>query len=61
MDPELKQLYINILRYKLIPKSQTINPLWWTSVRSNYCYHIEFGTNKLMENLFLIKAEDQWK
>jgi len=61
MDPELRQLYINMLKYKLAPKSQTINPFWWTSIRSNYCFSVRFGGGRLNENLYLIKAEDQWK
>jgi hypothetical protein len=58
MDPELKVLYINMLKYKLTPKVQCINPFQWMSIRSNYCYNVRFG-DKLIENLFLIKVEDQ--
>ena len=61
MDPTLKDLYIFILKHKWKPDIQIINPGWWTSVRSDYCYFVELVPQSEMvdKDIYLIKVDDQ--
>jgi hypothetical protein len=63
MDPELKELYIYILKKRWTPANQAINPHWWNSVRSDYCYFVELEPPSKMvdKDIYLIKVGDQWK
>ncbi len=60
MNEELKELYIFILKHKWTPDTQSINPWWWTSTRSDYCYFVELDSpNKMIDkDIYLIKAGD---
>ena len=61
MDQELKRLYILLLKEGWTPANQEINPHWWKSIRSDYCYYVELeGPNKMVDHdIYLIKADDQ--
>ena len=60
MDKELKDLYIFMLKKGWTPEQQAINPHWWTSARSDYCYFVELvGPAKMVDHdIYLIKVGD---